>query len=207
MAETGLRAPSSSKAASAWAKRSAFWSRAHSCRRACRPHPAGRQRVRRLYGAGPRQGRRRGDRRCAPRRRWRRLLRRAGEGAWKHSPARSPPTSPSRTIGIGASPACDGQILVVDDMLGLFTDFRPKFVKRYAEFGHAAAEAVAAYAEDVRQRRFPAPEHVFAEDLARKRSPDGQCRSFAPSRRLRQTVAGWRARTFRRPRAHHGRAA
>jgi 3-methyl-2-oxobutanoate hydroxymethyltransferase len=74
------------------------------------------------------------------------------------------------TIGIGASPACDGQILVVDDMLGLFTDFRPKFVRRYAELGHAAAEAVAAYAEDVRQRRFPAPEHVFADTLPGKKS-------------------------------------
>jgi 3-methyl-2-oxobutanoate hydroxymethyltransferase len=74
------------------------------------------------------------------------------------------------TIGIGASPACDGQILVVDDMLGLFTDFRPKFVKRYGELGHAASEAVAAYAEDVRQRRFPAPEHVFAETVPGKKS-------------------------------------
>ncbi len=73
------------------------------------------------------------------------------------------------TIGIGASPACDGQILVVDDMLGLFTDFRPKFVKRYAELGHAASEAVAAYAEDVRQRRFPAPEHVFSETVPGKK--------------------------------------
>ncbi|RLP28049.1 3-methyl-2-oxobutanoate hydroxymethyltransferase [Mesorhizobium sp. YM1C-6-2] len=74
------------------------------------------------------------------------------------------------TIGIGASPACDGQILVVDDMLGLFTDFRPKFVKRYAELGHATTEAVVAYAEDVRQRRFPGPEHVFAEKLPGKKS-------------------------------------
>lgn len=74
------------------------------------------------------------------------------------------------TIGIGASTACDGQILVVDDMLGLFTDFRPKFVRRYAELGHAAAEAVAAYAEDVRQRRFPAPEHVFADTLPEGKS-------------------------------------
>lgn len=48
-------------------------------------------------------------------------------------------------------------------MLGLFTDFRPKFVRRYAELGHVAADAVAAYAEDVRQRRFPGPEHVFSE--------------------------------------------
>jgi 3-methyl-2-oxobutanoate hydroxymethyltransferase len=74
------------------------------------------------------------------------------------------------TIGIGASPACDGQILVIDDMLGLFTDFRPKFVKRYAELGHATTEAVVAYAEDVRQRRFPGPEHVFAEKLPGKKS-------------------------------------
>ncbi|MEW9807174.1 3-methyl-2-oxobutanoate hydroxymethyltransferase [Mesorhizobium sp. ZMM04-5] len=67
------------------------------------------------------------------------------------------------TIGIGASAACDGQILVVDDMLGLFTDFRPKFVRRYGELGQAAAEAVAAYCDDVRARRFPAPEHVFSD--------------------------------------------
>jgi 3-methyl-2-oxobutanoate hydroxymethyltransferase len=65
------------------------------------------------------------------------------------------------TIGIGASAACDGQILVVDDMLGLFSDFRPKFVKRYAELGREAEAAIAAYASDVRGRRFPAAEHVF----------------------------------------------
>ena len=67
------------------------------------------------------------------------------------------------TIGIGASPACDGQILVTDDMLGLFTAFRPKFVKRYAELGHAAEAAVAAYAAEVRERRFPTAEHLFGE--------------------------------------------
>ncbi|MEO4000841.1 3-methyl-2-oxobutanoate hydroxymethyltransferase [Mesorhizobium sp. CAU 1732] len=67
------------------------------------------------------------------------------------------------TIGIGASQACDGQILVVDDMLGAFTDFRPKFVRRYAELGAEAAKAIAAYAADVRARRFPAAEHVFGD--------------------------------------------
>jgi len=67
------------------------------------------------------------------------------------------------TIGIGASSACDGQILVVDDMLGMFTDFRPKFVKRYAELGQAADAAIAAYATEVRERRFPAHEHVFGD--------------------------------------------
>ncbi|MBN2906581.1 MAG: 3-methyl-2-oxobutanoate hydroxymethyltransferase [Rhodobacteraceae bacterium] len=67
------------------------------------------------------------------------------------------------TIGIGASVGCDGQILVVDDMLGLFTAFQPKFVKRYGELGHSAAEAIAAYADEVRARRFPAAEHVFTD--------------------------------------------
>ncbi|BCM17761.1 3-methyl-2-oxobutanoate hydroxymethyltransferase [Mesorhizobium sp. J8] len=67
------------------------------------------------------------------------------------------------TIGIGASPACDGQILVSDDMLGLFSAFRPKFVKRYAELGDQASAAIAAYADEVRSRRFPAAEHVFAD--------------------------------------------
>jgi len=68
------------------------------------------------------------------------------------------------TIGIGAGVDCDGQVLVIDDMLGLFTDFRPKFVKRYAELGRTATEAVAAYAADVRTRAFPAPEHSFFDE-------------------------------------------
>lgn len=65
------------------------------------------------------------------------------------------------TIGIGASPACDGQILVTEDMLGIFNDFTPKFVKRYADFTKDIAEAVGAYAEDVRARKFPGLEHCF----------------------------------------------
>ena len=68
------------------------------------------------------------------------------------------------TIGIGAGAQCDGQVLVLDDMLGMFTEFRPKFVKRYAELGTAADQAIAAYAEDVRAHRFPAPEHGFADE-------------------------------------------
>ncbi|MFD2174483.1 3-methyl-2-oxobutanoate hydroxymethyltransferase [Rhodobacter lacus] len=71
---------------------------------------------------------------------------------------------PIPTIGIGAGVACDGQVLVVDDMLGLFSDFKPKFVKRYAELGRTAAEAVAAYAAEVRAKRFPAPEHSFFDE-------------------------------------------
>lgn len=73
------------------------------------------------------------------------------------------------TIGIGAGVRCDGQVLVVDDMLGLFTDFRPKFVKRYAELGKAADEAIAAYAADVRSRAFPAAEHSFADEVPVKK--------------------------------------
>ncbi|MBN9888731.1 3-methyl-2-oxobutanoate hydroxymethyltransferase [Salipiger abyssi] len=72
---------------------------------------------------------------------------------------------PIPTIGIGASAGCDGQILVVDDMLGLFTAFKPKFVKRYATLGEQAEAAIADYATEVRERRFPAPEHVFADTL------------------------------------------
>jgi 3-methyl-2-oxobutanoate hydroxymethyltransferase len=69
---------------------------------------------------------------------------------------------PVPTIGIGASAACDGQVLVTEDLAGLFSDFTPKFVKRYAELGDALQSAVAAYAADVRARRFPGPEHGFA---------------------------------------------
>jgi 3-methyl-2-oxobutanoate hydroxymethyltransferase len=69
------------------------------------------------------------------------------------------------TIGIGAGVQCDGQVLVTDDMLGLFTDFRPKFVKRYAELGRSADAAIATFADEVRARRFPGVEHGFA-DLA-----------------------------------------
>lgn len=67
------------------------------------------------------------------------------------------------TIGIGAGVDCDGQVLVVDDMLGLFTDFRPKFVKRYAELGRAADVAIATFAAEVRSRSFPAAEHSFPD--------------------------------------------
>jgi len=66
------------------------------------------------------------------------------------------------TIGIGASPACDGQVLVTEDMLGLFAAFKPSFVKRYAELGREVEAAAAAYARDVKARRFPGPEHVFS---------------------------------------------
>ncbi|MCJ9428916.1 3-methyl-2-oxobutanoate hydroxymethyltransferase [Kordiimonas marina] len=63
-------------------------------------------------------------------------------------------------IGIGASNACDGQILVTEDMLGLFA-INPKFVKRYMELGAAIEEAIGAYAGEVRCRAFPAEEHTY----------------------------------------------
>ena len=65
------------------------------------------------------------------------------------------------TIGIGASNACDGQILVLEDMLGLSPRV-PKFVKRYADLGPAIEKAVADYAADVKSRAFPAAEHTYA---------------------------------------------
>ncbi len=68
---------------------------------------------------------------------------------------------PVPTIGIGASPACDGQILVTDDVLGVFTEFTPRFVKRYAELAPLISAAAESYAADVRARRFPGPEHCF----------------------------------------------
>jgi 3-methyl-2-oxobutanoate hydroxymethyltransferase len=64
------------------------------------------------------------------------------------------------TIGIGGSVACDGQILVLEDMLGLSPRV-PKFVKRYAELGPSIEAAIAAYAADVRARAFPGTEHVY----------------------------------------------
>ena len=66
------------------------------------------------------------------------------------------------TIGIGASPACDGQILVTEDLLGLTGEMAPRFVKRYAALDEVIAAAVTAFAEDVRERRFPGKEHCVA---------------------------------------------
>lgn len=70
------------------------------------------------------------------------------------------------TIGIGASPACDGQVLVTEDILGLFAAFKPKFVKRYTELSDDISNAVASYADDVRNRRFPDAEHCFGISAA-----------------------------------------
>jgi 3-methyl-2-oxobutanoate hydroxymethyltransferase len=64
------------------------------------------------------------------------------------------------TIGIGAGPHCDGQVLVLHDMLGL-NDWTPSFVKQYADLGAAAAKAARAFAEDVAAQKFPAEEHCY----------------------------------------------
>lgn len=65
------------------------------------------------------------------------------------------------TIGIGAGPDCDGQVLVLHDVLGLFGEFKPKFAKRYADIGGAVVEALKAYDADVRSGAFPDAEHSF----------------------------------------------
>ena len=69
-------------------------------------------------------------------------------------------TIPVPTIGIGASKYCDGQILVVDDMIGL-TNFRPKFVKQYSNIRKIIEKSVRNYCRDVKKRRFPYNQNVY----------------------------------------------
>lgn len=68
------------------------------------------------------------------------------------------------TIGIGAGAGCDGQILVYQDMLGMFSDYTPKFVKRFAEVGSVMKEAFANYIKEVQAETYPADEHTFKID-------------------------------------------
>jgi 3-methyl-2-oxobutanoate hydroxymethyltransferase len=70
-------------------------------------------------------------------------------------------TLPIPTIGIGAGPYCDGQVLVSADLLGLFDDFRPKFVRRYADVGTLIKKAAAAYVADVASGKFPSDQESF----------------------------------------------
>jgi 3-methyl-2-oxobutanoate hydroxymethyltransferase len=70
------------------------------------------------------------------------------------------------TIGIGAGPDCDGQVLVTPDLLGLDDRLRPRFVKRYVDLGEQVRAAMAAYAADVRAARFPGPEHTYGMTAA-----------------------------------------
>ena len=65
------------------------------------------------------------------------------------------------TIGIGAGAGCDGQVRVLQDMLGLYDEIHPKFVKRFAELGESVRTAVRHYCDEVRDGKFPGPEHEF----------------------------------------------
>ena len=132
-------------------------------------------------------------------RRGRRLCRRARgdhRAAWRRA---SPASIPIPTIGIGASRACDGQILVMEDMLGLSPRV-PRFVKKFGKVGEAIEGAIRAYAEDVRARAFPTPEHTYAmKDEAQRRQSAGAASGSV------QPAAG--PRKSRKPRAarHEGR--
>lgn len=75
------------------------------------------------------------------------------------------------TIGIGAGPTCDGQVLVCYDLLGLELELRPKHVRRFAELGQAAISATLAYVQDVRAGVFPSEAHCFAAASGRKTTP------------------------------------
>ena len=80
------------------------------------------------------------------------------------------------TIGIGAGPSCDGQVLVTYDVIGLFERFKPKFAKRYAQMAPVIRQAVLEFCRDVQQGRFPGPEQTFVmpeEELARFRQELG----------------------------------
>jgi 3-methyl-2-oxobutanoate hydroxymethyltransferase len=72
------------------------------------------------------------------------------------------------TIGIGAGPACDGQVLVCYDLLGMYPDLRPKFAKRFAEVGEQIVKATQDYVSEVQGRSFPGPEHTFKPNGARR---------------------------------------
>ncbi|HOU92012.1 MAG TPA: 3-methyl-2-oxobutanoate hydroxymethyltransferase [Polyangiaceae bacterium] len=97
------------------------------------------------------------------------------------------------TIGIGAGPHCDGQVLVCYDLLGMYGDLRPKFVKRYAELGAAVVQAVETFAAEVRSGAFPSAAHSFgpvaepsalapaAEPTGSSPIVTGEPTSFAPA--------------------------
>ena len=91
------------------------------------------------------------------------------------------------TIGIGAGVHCDGQILVLHDLLGLFDRFTPKFVKRYAELGRAANDAIAEYVREVQTGAFPDDAHSF---LLRAEGGDGAGNGPRPARRKRAVAVG-----------------
>lgn len=89
------------------------------------------------------------------------------------------------TIGIGAGARCDGQVVVTQDLLGLYDRFQPKFVKRYAELGQAAQAAVRQFAQDVRRGAFPGPAQTFTQKTDGVR-PAGRPRGLTPSKNRRR---------------------
>ncbi|MCK4548131.1 MAG: 3-methyl-2-oxobutanoate hydroxymethyltransferase [Candidatus Eisenbacteria sp.] len=78
------------------------------------------------------------------------------------------------TIGIGAGPGCDGQVLVVHDLLGMDDEFRPRFVKRYDELGKRIRDAVECYVAEVKSGRFPGPEHCYTRDREAEKRRSGE---------------------------------
>jgi 3-methyl-2-oxobutanoate hydroxymethyltransferase len=76
------------------------------------------------------------------------------------------------TIGIGAGPHCDGQVLVCYDLLGLYSEFKPKFVKRFAEAGKVVVEAARAYVNEVQSSEFPTLAHAFGAPKERPATPE-----------------------------------
>ncbi|MDH4104166.1 MAG: 3-methyl-2-oxobutanoate hydroxymethyltransferase, partial [Thermoleophilia bacterium] len=90
------------------------------------------------------------------------------------------------TIGIGAGVECDGQVLVWHDLLGLYQGRAARFVKRYAEIGDTIRTALAEYAADVRERRFPEEQHTYAmpeEELTLFERAASDQREYADDRR------------------------
>jgi 3-methyl-2-oxobutanoate hydroxymethyltransferase len=75
------------------------------------------------------------------------------------------------TIGIGAGPDCDGQVLVFHDLLGLEDRLSPRFVRRYAELGSAARQALSAFAADVREGRFPSADESYDDPSLHSADP------------------------------------
>jgi len=81
------------------------------------------------------------------------------------------------TIGIGSGSGCDGQVLVIYDMLGMDKSFSPKFVKKYADLNEIIADAVGKYVEEIKSGEFPSEEHSFYRELQVVKEMEAKCRS------------------------------
>jgi 3-methyl-2-oxobutanoate hydroxymethyltransferase len=85
------------------------------------------------------------------------------------------------TIGIGAGPHCDGQVLVFHDIVGLFKKFTPRFVKRYADLEAPMKQAVSRFVKEVSTGKFPGKEHGFAMPLDEKRAFESRIAGLLPT--------------------------